>query len=199
MTDVSASSAASASSPIARNTIVAPNSAASIITPMMLFALTSRSSRMMVTLLLNFPAVFTISAAGRACIPSLLTIFTSRSGIRSAPSRERTQRELPERSAIPPPARADQSVADTSQRSGERRPKSLDSYRIHPAELCARQRADRDSRQIGVGIEVARFARQCRTIGLSVQPSGKKTQRRLHHETDAGTEQRLVVPGSLQR
>src|ERR1051325_464347 len=61
-----ASSAASASSPIARSTIVEPNSAASIITPMMIFAFTSRSSRMMVMLLRNFPAVFTISAAGRA-------------------------------------------------------------------------------------------------------------------------------------
>src|SRR3982751_2201643 len=95
-----ASSAASASSPTARRMTVAPNSAASIITPMMLFALTSRSSRMMVMLLLNLPAVFTISAAGRAWIPSLLTIFTSRSGIRSVPSRVRIRPELRERCAI---------------------------------------------------------------------------------------------------
>src|ERR1700674_3707303 len=104
ITVVRASSAASASSPMARRTIVAPFSAASIITPMMLLALTSRSSRTMMILLLNFPAVFTISAAGRACIPSLLMILTSRSGIRSGPSRERTPRELQERYASLPRA-----------------------------------------------------------------------------------------------
>src|SRR6266852_1132010 len=104
ITAVNASSAASASSPVARRTIVAPFSAASIITPMMLLAITSRSSRTMMTLLLNFPAVFTISAAGRAWIPSLLTIFTSRSGIRSGPSRERKPRELQELCASLPRA-----------------------------------------------------------------------------------------------
>src|ERR1700682_1955385 len=102
----SASSAASASSPVARRVIVAPHSAASIITPMMLFAFTSRSSRTMVMLLLNFPAAFTISAAGRACMPSLLMIFASRSGIREGPSRVRTPRGLREQCATPPLVRA---------------------------------------------------------------------------------------------
>src|SRR5687767_2508375 len=64
-----ASTACCASGPLARMVSVAPNSAASIITPMMLFPFTSRSSRTMVISLLNLAAVFTTSAAGRACRP----------------------------------------------------------------------------------------------------------------------------------
>src|SRR5690606_41094861 len=73
------SSAISSSGPLARTVRVEPHSAASIITPMMLFPLTSRSSRTMVISLWNLEAVLTISAAGRAWRPFLLVIWTDRS------------------------------------------------------------------------------------------------------------------------
>ena len=68
------SNASSASGPDARNVIVAPCSAASIMTPMMLLPFTSRSSREIVMSLLKRDAAFTISAAGRAWSPCLFTI-----------------------------------------------------------------------------------------------------------------------------
>src|SRR5687768_5011440 len=97
-----ASTACWASGPLARMVSVAPNSAASIITPMMLFPFTSRSSRTMVISLLNFAAVFTTSAAGRACRPFLFTICTDRSVIIEPPRRRgRRRRGRQQRSAIP--------------------------------------------------------------------------------------------------
>ena len=60
------SMASLASGPFARKVMVAPHSAASIMTPMMLFPFTSMSSREIVMSALNFEAAFTISAAGRA-------------------------------------------------------------------------------------------------------------------------------------
>ena len=56
-----------------------PHSAASIITPMMLFPLTVRSSLRTWTVDWNRLASFTNSAAGRACIPSGFTILAERS------------------------------------------------------------------------------------------------------------------------
>src|SRR6185437_6525733 len=71
--------ACSASGPLARTRSVEPNSAASIITPMMLLPFTSRSSRTIVISAWNLDESFTISAAGLACSPFLFTISTVRS------------------------------------------------------------------------------------------------------------------------
>ena len=76
-----ASSASLSSGPLARSTSVDPNSAASIMTPMMLLPFTSRSSRTMVISLLNRDAAFTSSAAGRAWTPALFTTWTLRSAM----------------------------------------------------------------------------------------------------------------------
>src|SRR5882672_235756 len=75
----SASIADSASSPSVLMVSDDPHSAASIITPMMLFPFTARSSLRTSTADLKRLASFTNSAAGRACIPSGLTILASRS------------------------------------------------------------------------------------------------------------------------
>src|SRR4029077_8410272 len=75
----SASTAASASSPFAAMTRVAPNPAARIIPPLMLFPFTVTSPRRTSMADLNRPAVFTNSAAGRAWTPRGLTIRASRS------------------------------------------------------------------------------------------------------------------------
>src|SRR6185436_12706897 len=63
----SAVSAACSSAPSVLTLMVLPSSAASIITPMMLLPLTSRSSRLTSTCELNFAAVLTNSAQSRAC------------------------------------------------------------------------------------------------------------------------------------
>src|SRR6266481_2377925 len=78
----SASSASMADSASAPSTLMVrndPHSAASIITPMILFPFTARSSLRTSTADLKRLASFTNSAAGRACIPSGLTILASRS------------------------------------------------------------------------------------------------------------------------
>src|SRR2546430_6474066 len=72
-----ASMHASASSPSVLMKIDEPHSAASIITPMMLLPFTVRSSLRSSTPHLKRPAVFTSSAAGRACVPSGVTILAS--------------------------------------------------------------------------------------------------------------------------
>src|SRR5882672_9266281 len=87
----SASIADSASSPSVLMVSDDPHSAASIITPMMLFPFTARSSLRTSTADLKRLASFTNSAAGRACMPSGFTILASRSitaiTIRPAPRR----------------------------------------------------------------------------------------------------------------
>src|SRR6266581_4654922 len=75
----SAAIACSASSPSVLMTSDDPHSAASIMTPMMLFPFTVRSSFLTSTAHLKRLASLTNSAAGRACMPSGLTIFASRS------------------------------------------------------------------------------------------------------------------------
>src|SRR5262245_12637051 len=60
---------------------VEPWAAASIITPMMLLALTRRPFRVTQTLALNWPATCVSLAEARACNPSLLMISTSRCSI----------------------------------------------------------------------------------------------------------------------
>src|SRR6266850_1541348 len=75
----SASIADSASSPSVLMVSDDPHSAASIITPMMLFPFTARSSLRTSTADLKRLASFTNSAAGRACMPSGFTILASRS------------------------------------------------------------------------------------------------------------------------
>src|SRR5262245_15556192 len=60
---------------------VEPWAAASIITPMMLLALTRRPLRVTQTLALNWPATCVSLADARACSPSLLMISTSRCSI----------------------------------------------------------------------------------------------------------------------
>src|SRR5512143_3853676 len=74
-----ASIATSASSPSARMFMDEPRSAESIITPMMLLPLTLSPSLLTWIALLNRLAVFTNSAAGRACSPSGFTMRASRS------------------------------------------------------------------------------------------------------------------------
>ena len=76
----------------ARSTIDAPHSAASIMTPMMLLPFTSVPSREIVISLRNFAESFTISAAGRACRPFLLRIWTVLSTISGSRRRGRRQR-----------------------------------------------------------------------------------------------------------
>ena len=71
---------------------IAPHSAASIMTPMMLLPFTSMSSRQIVISLRNFAASLTISAAGRACRPFLFRIWTVRSTISGSRRRGRRQR-----------------------------------------------------------------------------------------------------------
>src|SRR5512139_2592012 len=74
----SASIASTSSSPSVSSVMVLPLAAASIITPMMLLALTRRPLRDTNTLLLKPDASWVSRADGRACSPSLLTISTSR-------------------------------------------------------------------------------------------------------------------------
>src|SRR5512139_1791913 len=74
----SASIASTSSSPSVSSVMVLPLAAASIITPMMLLALTRRPLRDMNTLLLKPDASWVSLADGRACSPSLLMISTSR-------------------------------------------------------------------------------------------------------------------------
>src|SRR5262245_8478125 len=69
-----ATSASPSSAPRALTVIVAPSSAASIITPMMLLPFTSRPSRDTMTSDLKRDAVFTNRAQARACSPSWLRI-----------------------------------------------------------------------------------------------------------------------------
>src|SRR5436189_284038 len=76
-----AASALSASSPSASMTTRLPLPAASIMTPMMLFAFTRRPLRDSHTSAAKFPASCVSFAAARACSPSLLTISTSILGI----------------------------------------------------------------------------------------------------------------------
>src|SRR5512134_3889991 len=73
----SAASAASASSPCASTRTEAPLPAASIITPMMLLALTRRPLRVSQTSLLKPLATWVSLAEARACRPSLLTMVSS--------------------------------------------------------------------------------------------------------------------------
>src|SRR5262249_20147249 len=74
---VSADAAASASSPSASTTTGLPLPAASIITPMMLFAFTRRPLRESQTSAAKPPATSVSRAAARACRPSLFTISAS--------------------------------------------------------------------------------------------------------------------------
>src|SRR6266550_7616396 len=71
--------ASAASSPSVLMKSEDPHSAARVITPRMLFALTATSSLRTSTAALNRLATFTSSAAGRACIPRGLTILAARS------------------------------------------------------------------------------------------------------------------------
>src|SRR5258708_28815881 len=77
MSLVSAASAASASGPCASSFTVEPLPAASIITPMMLFALTRRPLRESQISLWNPLAMCVSFAAARACSPRRLTIGAS--------------------------------------------------------------------------------------------------------------------------
>src|ERR1700675_4533878 len=81
MSSISACIAASSSGPSASMLMVAPFAAASIITPMMLLALTRLPLRVSHTLLLNCPASWVSLADARACRPSLLMISASRCSI----------------------------------------------------------------------------------------------------------------------
>src|SRR2546423_5711830 len=101
-----ASSAASASAPSARITSEEPHSAASIMTPMMLLPFTSMPSFTSVISLWNFDEIFTISAAGRAWSPFLLTICTVRSTISEPPRRGRRERSARGRACSLPRGRA---------------------------------------------------------------------------------------------
>src|ERR1700730_6126525 len=76
-----ASTASASSGPSVSNVTFAPLPAASIITPMMLFALTLRLLRDITTSHWYFAASCVSFAEARACNPSLLTISTSRCGI----------------------------------------------------------------------------------------------------------------------
>src|SRR3954469_18420262 len=69
--------AAASSGPSVSMLMVEPLAAASIITPMMLLALTRLPLRATHTLLLNCPASCVSLADARACRPSLLMISTS--------------------------------------------------------------------------------------------------------------------------
>src|SRR5690348_14593951 len=81
MSLTSAASACSASSPSASMTTTLPWPAASIITPMMLFAFTRRPLRESQISDVYAPASSVSLAAARACSPSLLTISASARGI----------------------------------------------------------------------------------------------------------------------
>src|SRR6202162_847374 len=81
MTRTTAASAPSASSPSASMTRRLPWPAASIMTPMMLFAFTRRPLRDSHTSAAKPPATCVSFAAARACSPSLLTISASARGI----------------------------------------------------------------------------------------------------------------------
>src|SRR4249920_1411230 len=69
--------ASSSSGPLVSMITVVPLAAASIITPMMLLALTRRPLRDIQTSLWYLPATCVSLAEARACSPSLLTISTS--------------------------------------------------------------------------------------------------------------------------
>src|SRR6185312_15976462 len=73
-----AARAASSSGPSASTSTVEPIPAASIITPMMLFAFTRRPARAIQTALLNCEAVCVSFAEARACRPSLFVMVIER-------------------------------------------------------------------------------------------------------------------------
>src|SRR5688572_1339558 len=81
MSRITASIACPSSGPSVSTTSFDPWAAASIITPMMLLALTRRPLRVTQTLALNWLATCVSLAEARACRPSLLMISTSRCSI----------------------------------------------------------------------------------------------------------------------
>src|SRR4029077_10645782 len=115
-----AASTSASSGPWALTRMVAPSSAASIMTPMMLLPFTSRPSRDTMTSDLKRDAVLTNSAQARACSPSWLRI---RSWISATD---------PPRSTVETP-RQDQSQEPERERPARRgRPGTLRGQQPHP-------------------------------------------------------------------
>src|SRR5262245_55746245 len=81
MSWVTACMASASSGPSVSSTMVEPWDAASIITPMMLLALTRRPLRLTQMSLWYWPATWVSFAEARACSPSRFTISTSRCSI----------------------------------------------------------------------------------------------------------------------
>src|SRR5437773_2088023 len=144
MRRTTAASALSASSPSASMTTRLPLPAASIMTPMMLFAFTRRPLRNSHTSAAKFPASCVSFAAARACSPSLLTISASARGI----ARVRIQLDH----AVPPAAhrlvdhRGERLVAigERPYQHGEARPRQafdLESLFCEPGEESSQRKA----------------------------------------------------------
>src|SRR5689334_985110 len=85
---VTACMAAASSLPLVSTMMCEPLPAASIMTPMMLLALTRRPLRLTQTSLLNWPATWVSFALARACSPSLLIISTSCCGMMQGERRQ---------------------------------------------------------------------------------------------------------------
>ena len=149
----------------ARIVMLLPHSAASIITPMMLFPLTARPSFTSSMCDWKLDASLTSRAAGRACIPSGLTIVAWRSITARTSSRE----ERPARTPARPAARSS-GPRPIDQR--ERRPGG-----DHGATARPRLAADRAAARPPTS-GTASPATQPGTAPRSAPPPGEATRRR---------------------
>jgi hypothetical protein len=95
------------------------------------------------------------------------------------------------------PARPNKSVANGSKRTCERAPKTLNPRRVHALELGACERSNRDTGEIWMRVEVARFAREGSAVLGTSSPAWQKSECGLHHEAYTRAEQRLVIPRAL--
>src|SRR2546428_368387 len=212
--------AASASSPSVLMMSDEPHSAASIITPRMLLPFTARSSLRTSTADLKRLATLTNSAAGRACIPSGLTILASRSITAIATPPARRRRAGPGRSAAPsaspaaqpdpqPPAeererrrdgeppRPAQAAAERPGRAAQGAAQPPHLLRGRPLVLGPRRRSHRESAQVGVRVEEVRAPRHGRSISGAILPRPQVPQQRLLRHPDPDALQALVVPRAL--
>src|SRR5207247_6471986 len=166
MSRTTAASALSASSPSASMTTRLPLPAASIMTPMMLFAFTRRPLRNSHTSAEKFPASCVSFAAARACSPSLLTISASVRGIAGV----RIQVDH----AVPPAAhrlvdhRGERfiSIGERADQHGKARPRhALDLAGPEQARGDVRRRGARDIGEYQHPVAAVELARQLLGLG----------------------------------
>src|SRR4029079_11909134 len=97
------------------------------------------------------------------------------------------------------PARPHETIANAAERSTQCRPKTVDHGGRNSVQLRARERADGDACEIRVSIEVSRVTRQRFRICFPTATARQEPQRRLHCKRNSISDERLVIPGTLNR